>query len=60
MPRGYDPPPSYYEPEETPPPVCPICGQETDTFRMDFYGDIIGCDRCVKDVDAWYYRREHE
>ena len=50
-----DPSPSYYEPKESKPPVCPVCGAETDTFKKDFYGDICGCDQCVKDVDAWDY-----
>lgn len=56
MARHDDPPPSYYEPpEETNPPRCPICGEETDTFYKGHYGDIIGCDNCVKAVDAWDY-----
>ena len=60
MSRGFDPPPSYYEPPEpTPPPRCPICGAETDTFKRDHFGDIVGCDECVKDVDAWDWREEH-
>ena len=42
-------------PPEPTPPICPICGAETDTFKKDYYGDIIGCDECVKDVDAWDY-----
>lgn len=33
-------------------PKCPECGHETDRFyKCD--GDIIGCDNCVKEVDAW-------
>lgn len=46
-------------PEPTPPPTCPICGEETDTFIADKWGDIIGCDQCIKEVDAWDYREEH-
>ena len=41
------------EPTETPLPRCPICDAETDTFFKDYYGDIIGCDSCVRPVDAW-------
>lgn len=59
MPRN-DPPMRYYDPPETKPPICPICGEETDTFKRGYYGDIIGCDHCVKDVDAWDYEEEHE
>ena len=46
-------------PEAKSPPVCPVCGAETDTYKRDYYGDIIGCDKCVKDVDAWDWRAEH-
>ena len=54
--RRDDPPPSYYEPpEETNPPRCPFCGEETDTFMKDYSGEICGCDHCVKSVDAWDY-----
>ena len=34
-------------------PVCPICGEETDTFFKNSLGEIIGCDICVRSVDAW-------
>lgn len=34
-------------------PVCPICGKETDTFYKDKQSEIVGCDCCVKSVDAW-------
>ena len=40
-------------PEPAPLPTCPICGSETDTFVKDYYGDIVGCDECCKEVDAW-------
>ena len=56
MARHDDPPPSYYEPPESSPPICPICGEETDTYMRDYYGDIVGCDQCVKAVDAWDYK----
>lgn len=49
------PPNSYYEPPEPKAPRCPICGAETDTFKKDHYGEIVGCDECVKDIDAWDY-----
>ena len=53
MRRNDDPPMSYYEPKETPMPRCPVCDAETDTFFKDYYGDIVGCDSCVRPVDAW-------
>lgn len=37
-----------FEPE----PFCPCCGREAETYYLDKYGGIIGCDRCVMAVDA--------
>lgn len=34
-------------------PVCPVCGREADTFYEDSDGNIVGCDECIKKVDAW-------
>lgn len=35
-------------------PVCPVCGEETDTFiKSKISGEIIGCDNCVVERDAW-------
>ena len=49
--------PELPEPPLDPPagevPVCPVCGEETDTFFKNSLGDIIGCDVCVRSVDAW-------
>ena len=33
-------------------PICPICGKECERFYK-FGGQIIGCDMCVKEVDAY-------
>ena len=45
----------YPEPPEEPLPRCPVCGEETDTFYQNQDGDIVGCDQCVKALDAWDY-----
>lgn len=45
-------------PPEEPLPICPVCGAETDTFFQDKYGDIVGCDECIKRLDAWDYVQE--
>ncbi len=34
-------------------PVCPVCGEETDTFFENAWGDIVGCAECIISVDAW-------
>lgn len=36
-------------------PICPICGDNTDTFYKDANGDIVGCSECMERVDAWEY-----
>ena len=42
-------------PEPKPMPRCPICMTETDTFVLGYWGNIIGCDECTKEVDAYDY-----
>ena len=32
---------------------CPVCGEETDTLYKNIYGEIVGCDVCIRTVDAW-------
>ena len=55
-----DPPMSYYEEPEPKlaPPVCPICGEETDTFIADKDRNIIGCENCIEYLDAWDFADE--
>lgn len=33
-------------------PVCPVCGRECWHVFRDRYGDIVGCDECLKEIDA--------
>ena len=42
----------YPEPQK-PMPVCPVCGAETDTFVVNRDGQVVGCDECCQDKDAW-------
>lgn len=53
MTRGFDPPPSYYEPPEPKTYYCPVCGEETDTYYKDKDGVIVGCDSCIVPVEPW-------
>lgn len=48
------------DPPEPKPPRCPVCMAETDTFKRGYWGDIVGCDKCISDVDAWDYEMEHD
>lgn len=34
-------------------PICPICGEICDTVFCDRTGELIGCDECVSEKDAW-------
>lgn len=34
-------------------PLCPVCGEETDTLYKSSGGEIFGCIECVSTVDAW-------
>lgn len=54
--RDYEP---IEPPAEEPLPICPVCGQETDTFKLNFYGEVCGCDLCVVSKDAWDWEDEH-
>lgn len=37
---------------EVPETICPICKRKCDDYAYDFYGEICGCDKCVKFKDA--------
>ena len=45
------------EPPVDPPaytcPRCPVCGEETDSFYKDKWGNIVGCPECVQEVTSW-------
>lgn len=41
---------------EDPAPICPCCGEETDRYYLDRDGDIIGCEYCIRSVDAYKYK----
>lgn len=34
-------------------PCCPVCGQECETVYKTKTLEVIGCDRCLRPVDAW-------
>ena len=41
------------EPKDYKVPRCPVCGEETDALYKNIYGEIVGCDVCIRTVDAW-------
>ena len=37
-------------------PICPICWQECEKiYRFRDSGDVVGCDECIDEIDAWDY-----
>ena len=34
-------------------PHCPICYKECGTIYKNMFGEIVGCDECIKETDAW-------
>ena len=45
-------------PPEKPMPVCPICGEECETYFFDAANMIVGCDHCISERDAYEYLEE--
>jgi hypothetical protein len=50
---GPDPPEPDY-------PECPVCGDECEEILYSINGDIVGCDHCIKKVDAWEWAAEEK
>ena len=34
-------------------PICPECLEECETVYKDSEGNIVGCDRCLTEREAW-------
>jgi hypothetical protein len=41
------------EPPEERHPRCPVCGEECDRYYRNEFNDILGCEHCVEEIDAW-------
>ena len=39
-------------------PVCPVCGDEAETFYMNEDKQIVGCDNCIEKRDSWEVRQD--
>lgn len=57
--RGYCLPDCNLEPDEGDAPLCPICHRETDTLYRNEDYEIVGCDGCLKAIDAWDWEAEN-
>ena len=49
----------WLEPTEGEMPKCPVCGEECETLYRDS-NDIVGCEHCIKTVDAYEYMEEEK
>lgn len=43
----------YPDDKEPEYPICPVCGEETDTVYRNQTGEIVGCSECLRSRDAW-------
>lgn len=34
-------------------PICPICDRECSTIYISADNEIVGCDQCITECDAW-------
>ena len=37
---------------------CPVCGSECNLFYQNEDNEIVGCENCVHEIDAWEYSQE--
>lgn len=49
----------YRRPEDYDVPYCPMCGEDC-TIYYKRCGEIVGCDMCLDDVDAWEEKENDE
>lgn len=47
------------EPEDYDVPTCPVCGEDCTVYYKKF-GEIIGCDECIDNEDAWEVMVDNE
>lgn len=48
----------WLEPSEPEQPICPECGEECEIIYLNSKGDVVGCDRCVVEKDAYDWMDE--
>lgn len=44
----------YPDGKEPDVPRCPVCGEECEEIYTDKDANIVGCDICIRSVDACY------
>lgn len=38
---------------------CPVCHQEAEKIYLDFENDVVGCDACLLEMNAWAWAEEN-
>lgn len=38
--------------------LCPVCGEECKTIVINENQEVIGCDRCLRIMDAQFWKEE--
>lgn len=41
------------DPQDKAMPICPVCGEEAETFVINYLGQIVGCDNCTRQVSIY-------
>lgn len=47
-----------FPPDEPRRPRCPVCGEECEALYRQG-NEILGCDNCIVEVNAWEWQEEH-
>ena len=50
---------TYGYPPDYSPILCPECGEECDVIYMDDNNNVLGCDQCIRAVDADTWRQNY-
>lgn len=48
----------WLEPPEQQNPVCPECGEECEVIYFNSCGEVVGCDNCITEKDAYDWADE--
>lgn len=49
-----------FPPDEPDCPICPVCGDECETYYRRQGNEILGCENCIVEVNAYEWQKEQE
>jgi hypothetical protein len=50
----------YPDPPYRHPVFCPVCGNECDWIYENELGEVVGCDGCLSEMDAYEWANQGE